>query len=246
MPAALIFREDHVRLKEFPLPHAFSLFRAGNMAERFGNPAEVRRRNAEFLNALGLSRDRCVGMVAEHGSRVLKIERGQLGSFLRCDCLVTFIPGTALTLAPADCFPVLLTNYNKSFAALIHAGWQGLDKGVVGECVRFLKRKKIQPFEILVAVGPGIRECCFNNQGLHSKKEWESFVSGDSGGRVDLLAKLKQDFVDSRVPEGNIQDLDLKYCTCCAEKDGPGSGHLWYSHWRKKDEGRLLAVVALG
>jgi len=245
-----VFRENYVKLDEFLLPHAFSLYRAGNMAERFERTdvQTVWQRKKTILNAVGgYPPDKCVGMIALHGSKILKIERDQLGGFLKCDCLVTFIPGTALTLAQADCFPIILTNCSKSFAVLIHAGWRGLDLGIVGECVRFLERKNVHPFEVIAAVGPGIQKCCYKNHENHEllkKESWKPFISYDtSGASINLLAKAKSDLVDAGVPKDNILVAD--FCTCCREENDGSKEPLFFSHRRKKDEGRFLTVVGL-
>ncbi len=71
-----VFFGSGARLEKFPLPHAFSLKQAGNMARRFEEPAgvpEAVRRREEFISLLGFSPRRAVGMIAEHGSRVVKI-----------------------------------------------------------------------------------------------------------------------------------------------------------------------------
>ncbi len=150
-------------------------------------------------------------------------------------------------LAQADCFPVLLTDKEKSFAALVHAGWRGLNAGVVSEVLSYLEREgNVEPREVIVAVGPGIRSCCFNNPEVRGLKNWQPFLTnGLDGEGVDLLAKLLGDLVACGVEEENIEAAAA--CVCCSKENG---AHSFWSHRRHalgidEKEGRFLTVVGI-
>lgn len=61
----------------------------------------------------------------------------------------------------ADCMPILLVSKNKQFVAAIHAGWRGLYKGIIKEIVSIYNRMGITSSEILVVIGPHIKDCCY-------------------------------------------------------------------------------------
>ena len=62
----------------------------------------------------------------------------------------------------ADCVPVLLAEASGRAVAAVHAGWRGLDAGVIGEAVRVLREaagpgeEGVETVRVLAAVGPCI------------------------------------------------------------------------------------------
>ena len=78
------------------------------------------------------------------------------------DALLTDEPGVLLSVRAADCMPVLLADPRRRAAAAIHAGWRGALAGIVeitvGEMMRAFGSR---PREIVAALGPSIRACCY-------------------------------------------------------------------------------------
>lgn len=58
----------------------------------------------------------------------------------------------------ADCLPVLITNQQGSEVAAIHAGWQGLAKGVIEATI---KKLKSDPNDLMAWLGPAIGPTVF-------------------------------------------------------------------------------------
>lgn len=244
-----VLTKDFARFEFFALAHAFTLMSAGNMSEKYEDASTislVAKRKKKVFDVLGCQAGRWVGILPKHSAKVEVISENHLGDFLPCDGLITFIPGTVLTLAPADCFPVIMTDREKSFASILHAGWHGLDKGIINNCLGRLLARGIKSRDLIAAVGPGIQRCCYENPELYNRRKWQKFVSdGPLGKLVDLLNKIIYDLLAGGVSSENIRATTQ--CTYCS-RDDDGSP-LFFSHQRSLDtgepEGRFLAAVLL-
>ena len=75
--------------------------------------------------------------------------------FPKSDGLVTSSRGRALTLLTADCLPVAIAAADGSRLALLHAGWRGIEAGVIEAGVASVGG------EAVAAIGPGAGPCCY-------------------------------------------------------------------------------------
>ncbi len=73
------------------------------------------------------------------------------------DAIVTTVPNLAVTVATADCVPVILEA--SGFAAVVHAGWRGLAAGVVSATIERLQAMELRP--VRAAIGPAVGACCY-------------------------------------------------------------------------------------
>ncbi|MEW6057544.1 MAG: peptidoglycan editing factor PgeF [Bdellovibrionota bacterium] len=149
---------------------------------------------------------------------------------------------TARTLAiqTADCLPVLMCSQDGKFVAAVHAGWRGLNKGILVEALKTFQSRQVEPSTILVAIGPAIGACCFEvgaEVAGEFKKIWGSLLKEESRffrrdpaksenpGRqakpttpksvwLDLKAIATRQLTSHGVPAGNLQDLGI--CTYCS------------------------------
>jgi purine-nucleoside/S-methyl-5'-thioadenosine phosphorylase / adenosine deaminase len=78
------------------------------------------------------------------------------------DALITDHAGMLLGIRVADCVPVLLVDSEHRAIAAVHAGWRGALGRIVekaaGEMCRMFNSR---PENLLAAVGPSIRKCCY-------------------------------------------------------------------------------------
>jgi len=78
------------------------------------------------------------------------------------DALIADRAGMLLGIRVADCVPVLMVDRERRAVAAVHAGWRGalhriVEKAVGEMCRTFSSR----PRDLLAAVGPSIRKCCY-------------------------------------------------------------------------------------
>ena len=75
--------------------------------------------------------------------------------FPKSDGLVTSVSGRPLVLLAADCLPVAVARRDGGRLAVVHAGWRGLEGGIVEAGVAAVGG------EAVAAVGPGAGPCCY-------------------------------------------------------------------------------------
>jgi YfiH family protein len=119
------------------------------MADSDDNVAENRRR---ALESLGYQPDQLVFIRHEHGTKLLRAQANLVGEDQTADAAVNTHRDLVIGQGTADCPTLILSDRAKTFAALIHAGWRGLHKGVIAETVKALPVK--QPSDLVVGVGP--------------------------------------------------------------------------------------------
>lgn len=115
------------------------------------------------LQAAGLSSRRWAGGRQTHGVRVGFVRRPTApGERPDTDALWTDRPGLALRVFAADCAPVFLLDVKGRRAGLIHAGRRGAAQAILARAVAAGKRRwGIRTADLRLAVGPHIRECCY-------------------------------------------------------------------------------------
>jgi YfiH family protein len=141
---------------------AFASLNLGALtADDAANVAENRRRAVA-----GAGGDGATATMAwqVHGTDVREVTYGpSSGRFLqpgaepfpKSDGLVTSCRGRALTLLTADCLPVAVAAADGSRLALLHAGWRGIEAGVIEAGVAAVGG------EAVAAIGPGAGPCCY-------------------------------------------------------------------------------------
>ncbi len=81
---------------------------------------------------------------------------------LRGDGQITAQPGLLLSILSADCLPILIADTRQRVVAAIHAGWRGTLRRIAQKGVgRMMMLHGSRPEDLRVAIGPGIRACCF-------------------------------------------------------------------------------------
>ncbi len=127
-----------------------------------------------------------------HGATVAYADRsGHLGDG---DAIYTDRPGLAVTVATADCVPLVLQG--EGFAAIVHAGWRGLAAGIIPATLTTLARRGFVP--VRAAVGPAIGGCCYevgndvlaHLNGYRSTTDWGTPSVDLVGAVVDQLGDL--------------------------------------------------------
>ena len=130
-------------------------------ADGAANVAENRRRAVS-----GVGGDGGTATMAwqVHGTEIREVgEVPSTGRFLepgaeafpKSDGLVTSVPGRTLTLLTADCLPVAIAAADGGRLALLHAGWRGIEAGVIEAGIEAVGS------DAVAAVGPGAGPCCY-------------------------------------------------------------------------------------
>jgi hypothetical protein len=208
------------------------------------NVKENRRR---FLSALGLTPD-CLATVEQVHSTEFHIIIGRAHQWnpnMHGDALVTAERGVALAVQVADCFPVLISDPKTGTIAAVHAGWRGTLARILPQTLSGMKHKLgVDPARVLVAIGPGIRHCCFE-VGSEVAAAFKAAFPGaclccphpNHRGKhfLDMPRALTLQLAEAGVSQETVHDLGL--CTRCHTDEffsyrAEGSG-----------TGRMMAVI---
>jgi YfiH family protein len=90
-----------------------------------------------------------------HGGMVVAVDKAGLAG--SADGLVTDRPGLPLTVATADCMPIIVEGDRS--VAILHAGWRGLAAGIVRAGLKAMEALGDTPRR--AAIGPSIGPCCY-------------------------------------------------------------------------------------
>ena len=80
----------------------------------------------------------------------------------KADGVITAVPGVLLAIQTADCIPVLVADRKRRVVGAFHAGWRGTVKRIVELGVGRMRLEfGSQPKDLVAAIGPGARQCCY-------------------------------------------------------------------------------------
>jgi polyphenol oxidase len=220
-----------------------------NFSVQQGDTWENVRRNVEVLGSrLGIDPARIATCRQVHGDDVAILDdvprvRPQV------DAMIATVPGVFPAIKTADCVPILLVDRVRRVSAAVHAGWRGTVKRITRKVVVLMKdRFKSRAEDIVAALGPAIRGCCYEvddavlvpfresvpdgNRFIRRERKHES--EGETR-TLDLAAANRAELLREGIPSANIHELAL--CTCC-------SPELLFSHRRDgSPSGRHMSLV---
>lgn len=124
-----------------------------NLALHVGDDAASVRANRRVLQTrLGAQRIQWLDQV--HGNNCVYISDSAASlETPAADAMWTDQSGTALAIMSADCVPVLLADRQGQCVGAAHAGWQGLEQGVIGELIRQMPARAE---DVIAWIGPCI------------------------------------------------------------------------------------------
>ena len=172
-----------------------------------------------FFDGLGIreSQVTCANLI--HGSKVLLVDsRNQGMMMVKTDGLVAGEKNLFLSLTVADCLPVFFFDPIKEAVGLVHAGWKGLDNGILAAAVEEFKSGFSSNLaDILVGIGPGIEPCHFEVQRdvLERFREFqaEALVGREDKTFLDLKKVARLQLIKLGLKEENIETNPE--CTFC-------------------------------
>lgn len=223
-------------------------FNSLNLDPRDNDSLEDIRKNTEKiagafgLDPLGLTLPRQV-----HGSSVYALDKTLSNPLfsVEADAIVTGLAGAPIGVLTADCVPILMFDPKRKAVAAAHAGWRGTAKGIATEAVYAMKNSyKTNPADIIAAIGPHIRECCYSigpDVAGEFKKAFGSLkglVSEEKNASMLNLAEANIRVLEGAGVQRKNISLDTA-CTSCRVKD-------FFSYRRQGPRtGRQLSFIML-
>ena len=177
--------------------------------------------------------NRCVVVEADAGNDLAGRDRSATAG-AQADAAVTTRADIALCVQTADCVPIALWS-DDGVIAVIHAGWRGLEAGVIDSGVTALRSCTTAPLHALV--GPSIGPECYEFGAVELDRLCERFGisvrSQTSAGRTALDVRIA---VRSELTRLSVAvEMDDDRCTACDEG--------FFSHRARKDAQRQSTVI---
>jgi YfiH family protein len=98
--------------------------------------------------------------IQKHTDKVLILESSREPKI--ADAVVTSERGVLLGVQVADCVPILIYDKGKGVSGAVHAGWRGTAEGILKKTLAAMARRfSCRAEDVLLAVGPSIRGCCY-------------------------------------------------------------------------------------
>lgn len=216
-------------------------------------------RDLQAIGAVvGFAAARCFSVRQVHGTatHVADLAAGDPGAFLRLegDAVVALgaassghAEGGAVAVRVADCVPILVGCAGSGAVAAIHAGWRGVEAGVVGVAMEALTRGAGVGRRV-AAIGPCIGACCFEvteaiAEAIAAAASEPRVVTsryGEGKAKVNLRLAVRAQLRRAGLADEAIDDVGG--CSACAHVEGAPRYHSF-----RRDgvsSGRMLAVIA--
>ena len=133
-----------------------------NLGDQVGDdPAAVAANRARLARELGVPEDRLVWMSQVHGTGVAVVDGPQAGPLPDTDAVVTATPGLVLGVLAADCVPVLLADHVTGVVAAVHAGREGVRRGVLPAALSAMASLGARARHVSALLGPAVCGSCY-------------------------------------------------------------------------------------
>ena len=202
------------------------------------DPAAVAANRQRLAAELRAPAESLVWMTQVHGTGVAIVEDAAENPVADVDALVTATPGLVLCVLVADCVPVLLADPVAGVVAAVHAGREGVRRGVVPATLAAMRRLGSRPADVEALLGPAVCGACYEVP-AEMRDEVGAVLPGSATRTrrgtpgLDLRAGLRRQLAALGVlrvgvdPRCTAEDPDL------------------YSYRRDRRTGRLAAVTWL-
>ena len=184
--------------------------------------------------------------------------------------MVTNVPGIALGILTADCFPVLLVDARNKAVGAFHCGWRPTAKRMVEKGLGVMRYEfGTRPEDIHATIGPGIQSCCYE-VGEELREQFESqfayggelfhgvqesdpvrekypllFMNMRAPGHGDLCTKLHLDLREAnrrQLLSMGVPEKNISALKQCTACDTRS----FFSHRAERGRtGRMLAVIGI-
>lgn len=120
------------------------------------DPCSVAANRASFAQSVGLDKNKVFWLKQVHGVSVIDLDRKDVCSEppMEADASTCTKPLVGCVIMTADCMPVLFCDASGSRVAAVHAGWRGLEQGVIQQALSFFEH----PHEVMAYIGPAISQ----------------------------------------------------------------------------------------
>jgi YfiH family protein len=175
-----------------------------------------------------------------HGGGILILrndDHTRIESTANADALITDIPSIALMVKQADCQGVILYDPVKAVLAVVHCGWRGNVRNILGAVMEKMRSGfGCRESDILAAVGPSLGPCCaeFTSYKEIFPEWFREFIVRDN--YFNLWEISRRQLLDAGLAKDRIEIAEI--CTRC-------NIEIFYSYRGEGTTGRFATVAML-
>jgi YfiH family protein len=222
-----------------------SLNVGGLVGDAEGNVVTNRHRIFETMK---LDKESIFDVWQVHGSKIVCTDspRPSNVDHQKADAILTDRPGVTLFMRFADCVPIMVYDPAHHVIGIVHAGWQGTVRNIIGKTVEFMRTNyDSNPNHIISCIGPSIGPDHYEVKSDVIDQIEQSFdedtrhilhtTSGNNKANLDLWGA--NEILLRKAGVKNIEQSHI--CTACNLTD-------WFSHRGQKGKhGVFGALIAL-
>jgi polyphenol oxidase len=172
----------------------------------------------KYLDENGYPDSKVYLPIQRHTDRVLILKSGQEPEV--ADAVVTNREDVLLGVQVADCVPIVLFDEKKRVISAVHAGWRGTATQILKKTIHtMVEHFRSSPDNIILAVGPSIKGCCYEVDSDVNDAVCTSTGAGEYSSRknskffIDLASANILQALSLGVKEDNIWVSEE--CTFC-------------------------------
>lgn len=193
---------------------------------------EITQNRNTFLEKHSIDPQSVVSAELEHGNNIRTVFATDNNRIIpHVDGLITTEKDVYLSITVADCLPITLYDSKKNILCLLHAGWRGLEKGIIENAAKTLSIKYDIKLKSLIAeIGPAIGLCHYEvGKGVAEKFSHypDTIIEKDSKVFLDLKKIAQKQLMELDILPTNIKTSDI--CTYC-------QSDTYFSHRKDKSE----------
>jgi YfiH family protein len=178
-----------------------------------------------------------------HGTRIAVVKQPNEDCG-EADGMLTDQPGLLLSIATADCAPILLARKDGKEVAALHAGWRGALGGIVQRFADLIRERGSRPEDWVAAIGPSAGPCCYQVSEeivdqFHQRHGMPFAVIAPRPRQLDLSA-----IVHWQLEHAGIKSVSTcAECTICHSRNESGARAGFAFHSYRRDRETRTPVV---
>lgn len=208
------------------------------------NDKDTQTNRCKAVGALSLEEDKLIFLKKlAHNNQSYIVSSDQSGELMdERDALITHDPGLPISLAVADCLPIILAGQGKEFVAVVHAGWRGTVARVASETVNKIAWEfGIKAKNMAAALGPAIQAESYEvgDEVIDAMQQELPEYANDT--IIENGAKKHLDIVKANVlqlQDAGVENIDISNIDVFTSSE-------FYSYRRCKQTGRNLCLASL-
>lgn len=191
-----------------------------------------------LCKTLGIKRENLIIPEQQHSGSVEVVEYRNFRKKILCDGLITKEENLGLAVLTADCLPIFLYDPLIPAIGIVHAGWRSTKEGIARNCILLMQEEfAVQPSDLKVAFGPGIRQCCYEVKEDLLDYFPAHILKKDNCFFLNLLEANSEQLFSLGVREENVVDSGI--CSSCRNDE-------FFSYRREGEAaGRTVSVIML-